>query len=310
MKPSCAPIALFVYNRPWHARQTVEALLKNELAAESDLIVFSDGPKRAEEASLIAKVREYVHSISGFRSVRVVEREQNLGLAPSVIAGVSEVVNEYGKLIVMEDDLVTSPFFLRFINDALEYYENEDKVICINGYCYPMSGLPETYFVKGADNLGWATWKRGWDLFEADGRKLLEQLEQKRLLSRFDFFGASGHSQMLKDQIEGKNSSWAIRWCASALLKDKLTLYPGQSLVFHIGSDGSGTHCRTADDSLDVVLCNKTVKVGTIDVSENKLAVEKFRLFFKEIYHPSLLRRIRNRLYRLIMRMKNSVLPG
>ena len=303
MNSGSTPIVLFVYNRPWHVQQTIEALLKNDLATESDLIVFSDGQKREEDAPLIAKVREYVRSISGFRSVRVVEREFNLGLGNSIIAGVSEVVNEYGRLIVMEDDLITSPFFLRYMNDALEYYENEDQVISIHGYCYPINGLPETFFIKGADCLGWGTWKRGWDFFEGDGRKLLEQLEQKGLLNRFDFFGTYGYSQMLRGQIDGKNTSWAVRWYASALLNDKLTLYPGQSLVFHNGADESGTNCSSAESYLDVVLCDKPVRVGTIEVSENLLALEQFQHFFRTISNPSWHVRIRRKAGRIIKKL-------
>jgi len=290
---TCAPVALFVYNRPDHTRRTVEALKQNILSEESDLIVFSDAPRSEAQAEKVREVRDYLRTVSGFKSVSIVERTENLGLAESIIAGVSEVVNEYGKLIVMEDDLVTSPFFLRYMNDALEYYENEDRVISIHGYCYPISGLPETFFLKGADCWSWGTWKRGWDLFEADGRKLLEQLEQKGLLNRFDFFGTYGYSQMLRDQIEGKNSSWAVRWYASALLKDKLTLYPGQSLVFQIGTDGSGTNCGV-ESFMDVVLCDRPVIVGAANVSENLLALEQFQHFFSKL-KPSWSARIKRR---------------
>lgn len=295
-----APITLFAYNRPWHVQQTIEALLKNDLASESDLIVFSDGPRRVEDASLVSQVREYIHSISGFRSVRIVEREQNYGLGKSIIAGVTEVVNLRGKLIVMEDDLVTSPFFLRYMNDALEYYEHEDKVISIHGYCYPIKGLPETFFLRGADCLGWATWQRGWELFEENGQELLSKLERENLLSRFDLFGAYNFSQMLRDQIAGKNSSWAVRWYGSAVLKNRLTLYPGQSLVFHIGSDGSGTNCRVEDHSLDVILNDRLVKIGTTSVAENSLALEKLKLHLRKINNPSLLRRITRKIIRII----------
>lgn len=280
---SIAPIVLFAYNRPWHVAQTVEALKKNELSISSDLIVFSDGAKNLDAGQKVEEVRQYLKTISGFKSIRVVERNCNLGLAQSIISGVSQVVNEYGRVIVMEDDLVTSPFFLRYMNDALECYENEDRVISIHGYCYPISGtLPETFFLKGADCLGWGTWQRGWSLFEGNGRELLMQLEQKDLLKRFDFFGAYGFTKMLKNQIKGKNNSWAVRWYASALLNDKLTLYPGQSLVFHIGYDGSGTNCGV-DNCLDVILCDRPVHIGGIEVRENMLALEQFQHFFIKI---------------------------
>jgi GT2 family glycosyltransferase len=144
-----APIALFVYNRPWHTRQTVEALKKNQLFDSSDLIILSDGAKDQASAQKVEEVRQYLRTISGFKSVKIIERDCNIGLAQSIISGVTQVINEYGRVIVMEDDLVTSPFFLRYMNDALECYENEDKVISIHGYCYPISVLPETFFLKG-----------------------------------------------------------------------------------------------------------------------------------------------------------------
>ncbi|HRU00618.1 MAG TPA: glycosyltransferase, partial [Victivallales bacterium] len=191
-----APIALFVYNRPWHTRQTVTALQNNELAAESELVVFSDGPKveknkekTKNNEEKVKEVRDYIKSINGFKTVKIIERTQNLGLANSIISGVTEIVNQYGKIIVLEDDLVTSPHFLRFMNEALDLYEKEEDVISIHGYVYPIPDLPETFFLKGADCWGWATWKRGWDLFEPDGKKLLRELKEKKLLKRFDFNG-------------------------------------------------------------------------------------------------------------------------
>lgn len=278
-----APIVLFAYNRPWHLAQTIDALKKNELSVSSDLIVFSDGAKNHESNQKVEEVRQYLKTISGFKSVKVVERDRNLGLARSIISGVSQVVGEYDRVIVMEDDLVTSPFFLHYMNDALEYYADEDEVISIHGYCYPVRGtLPETFFIKGADCLGWGTWQRGWSLFEENSQKLLERLKQKDLLLRFDFFGAYGYTKMLKNQIKGKNDSWAVRWYASALLNDKLTLYPGQSLVFHIGYDGSGTNCGV-DNCLDVALCERQLLIGTAEVAENMTAVEQFRHFFISI---------------------------
>lgn len=298
-----AAIALFVYNRPWHTKQAIEALQKNKLAKESDLIIFSDGPKGEGRESVVAnqisavggqktdhrqpitdyriqEVREYIRTITGFKSLRIVERERNLGLANSIISGVTEVVNKYGKIIVLEDDLVTSPYFLQYMNDALNLYENEEKVISIHGYVYPIEGLPETFFLKGADCWGWATWKRGWDLFEADGKKLLTQLKEKKLLKRFDFDEAYPYTKMLKDQIEGKNDSWAIRWYASALIHDKLTLYPGKSLVKNIGTDSSGTHGDNLKN-FTPLMTNKLPQLLHAFLEEDICSYKKFVFFLK-----------------------------
>jgi len=300
-----SPIALFTYNRPWHIRQTVDALLNNAEASASDLIVFSDGAKGENDTASVEEVRRYLHSIQGFKSVRVVEREKNLGLAQSIISGVTEVVNEYGRIIVLEDDLVTSPYFLQYMNDALNLYENDDRVISAHGYNYPIEEpLPALFFLKGADCLGWATWKRGWNLFESDGRKLLNELEQRGMLKRFDLFGAYDFSRMLRGQIAGKNQSWAVRWYASALLNDKLTLYPGRTLLQHMGSDGSGTHC--GDDSgmglFDAPVSIHPVDISDILVKEDHEALMAFSRFLRQVSHPGLMKRVKRKLGRMIRR--------
>ena len=168
---SLAPIVLFAYNRLEHLKKTINALQKNILALDSELYIFSDGAKNEETLQQINKVREYIKTITGFKSITIIERKENLGLANSIISGVTEIVNKYGKIIVLEDDMVTSRHFLKYMNDALDYYENENRVIGIHGYIYPVKKeLPNTFFIKGADCWGWATWKRGWDLFEHDGK--------------------------------------------------------------------------------------------------------------------------------------------
>ncbi|MBU0721839.1 glycosyltransferase [Patescibacteria group bacterium] len=267
-----APIALFVYNRLWHTQQTIEALQKNILAPESDLIVFSDGPKDFSEskASVLA-IREYLKTITGFKSIKIIAREKNNGLAQSIITGVSEIINQYGKIIVLEDDMISSQYFLQYMNEALDFYETEDQVISIHAYIYPVKKtLPETYFLKGADCWGWATWKRGWNLFEPDGQKLLKELETKKLTKEFDFSESYPYTNMLRDQIAGKNNSWAIRWYASAFLKNKLTLYSCKSLIDNIGLDGSGTHCSKTNkvaNKNDVK--NIKIEVKKIEIKEN-----------------------------------------
>jgi Glycosyl transferase family 2 len=238
-----APLALFVYNRLRHTRQTVEALLRNELAPESDLIVFSDAERDAGSAAAVREVREFVQSIAGFRSLRIVRRAANLGLAASVIDGVTAVCGEYGRAIVLEDDLVTSPHFLRYMNQSLKVYESDAAVGSIHGYWYPAEReVPETFFLRGASCWGWATWSRAWRFFEPDGRKLLAELRLRKLTDSFDLDGAIAYTQMLKNQIAGKVDSWAIRWHASMFLEEKLQLSPGRSLVRNIGFDGTGTH--------------------------------------------------------------------
>ena len=277
----CSPIALFVYNRIDHTKKTIEALQKNFLAEQSELFIFCDDAKNSDGEKAVRTVREYVKSISGFKKITVIEREKNFGLAASIISGVSEIVAKFGRIIVLEDDMVTSPHFLTFMNEGLDFYEAEEKVISIHGYIYPVQKpLPETFFLRGADCWGWATWKRSWDLFEKNGAKLLSELRQKNLTKKFDFDGCYPYTRMLEDQVAGKNNSWAIRWHASAFLADKLTLYPGKSLVQNIGADGSGTHCADMDQFDNPVSQEKNL-LKKIPILENSEAREKIKKFFK-----------------------------
>lgn len=302
MNKNPAPIALFVYNRPDHTRQTVEALRKNGLASASDLIIFSDGPRDQTAERAVAEVRSYIRSISGFKSVRIVERSENFGLSRSIISGVSEIMASHGRAIVLEDDLVTSPYFLEYMNDALDEYESDARVGSVHGYIYPVKKpLPETFFLRGADCWGWATWKRAWDTFEADGAKLLHALETRGLMRGFDLEGAFGYSSMLKRQVAGLTDSWAIRWHASAYLSSMLTLYPGTSLVDNIGQDSSGTHKGAASYKYESLEARK-IRVGGIPVEENVVARAVVIDYFKS-RRPSLARRAKSALKTMLKKL-------
>ena len=280
---SLAPIALFAYQRPEHLRRTLESLAANDLAAASTLFVFSDGARSGADRSRVEAVRGYLSTLTGFKEVVIIERERNLGLAASIIEGVTRVVGQFGRVIVLEDDMVTSPYFLRYMNEALEMYQNEERVISIHGYLYPVKArLPETFFLKGADCWGWGTWSRAWKLFNPDGSALLGILKQRGLEHEFDCCGCFPYTQMLKDQISGKINSWAIRWHASAFVLDKLTLYPGRSLICNIGCDFSGTHCLASDD-YRADIASEPVLHENIPVVEHLAARSALALFLKSI---------------------------
>lgn len=294
-----APIVLFVYNRLLHVQNTVEALQRNQFANKSDLYIFSDGPSEEVEIENVQTVREYLKTINGFKSVTIIERDINLGLAQSIISGVTEIVNKYSRIIVLEDDLITSPFFLKFMNEALEFYKDEEEVISIHGYLYPVKAkLPKTFFLRGADCWGWATWKRGWDLFEPDGKKLLYELKARRLKKQFNNNGTYPYTKMLEKQIKGENSSWAIRWYASAFLKGKLTLYPGNSLIKNIGLDDSGTHCGMSNE-YDTQISMKSIAIDNIPIQEHILGKKIIEKYFKSL-KPSIIYRFKNRIMRLL----------
>jgi hypothetical protein len=241
--PRLAPVVLFACARPDHLRRTLDALRTNPEAGATPLVVFCDGARRPEQAAAVEAVRSIAASAEGFASVTPVLRPRNLGLAASIIDGVSEQLGRHERVIVLEDDILVSPHFLRYMNEALDVYAAEPRVASIHGYCYPTREvLPETFFLRGADCWGWATWARAWKHFNPDGTALLCALRERGLERRFDLDGAYPYSRMLEDQIAGRNDSWAVRWHASCFLDDMLTLYPGRSLVHNIGNDASGTH--------------------------------------------------------------------
>lgn len=242
--PSLAPILLFVYNRPEHTRRLMESLKANPEASLSELYIFSDAPRDETGRPAVEEVRRYIRSIEGFRQIHRVEQRTNQGLARSIIDGVTQVVNRHGRVIVLEDDLVVSPYFLRFMNDALDTYQDEERVGHIQACDFTGDpALPETFLIAWTGSWGWGTWARAWKHFNPDGAALLNELKTRQLTHRFDFDGNYRYTRMLRRQVEGKNNSWAIRWNASLFLKGILSLNVGRSLVQNKGFDGSGTHC-------------------------------------------------------------------
>lgn len=267
-----APIALFVYSRLWHTQQTVEALKKNDLASESDLYIFSDGPKSEKGKEPIKQLRQYLKTIDGFKSVNIVESERNKGLTDSIISGVNYVLAKHGTVIVLEDDLVTSPKFLSYMNQGINLYRNDAEVVSIHGYFFPVpdENLPASFFIKGADCWGWATWSSAWKIFDANPWRLLIKILLRGLKREFDFNNSYGYTRMLFSQCIGRIDSWAIRWYASAFLEGKLTLYPSISLVKNIGLDESGTHTRPwHKEAYDTTLDAKDVILTRIEIKES-----------------------------------------
>jgi hypothetical protein len=305
---SLAPIVLFVYNRPWHTQQTLEALKSNLLSDHSLLIIYSDGPKEGasmEQINNIREVRKVIREQKWCEQVEIIESEYNKGLSGSIISGVTKVVNEYGKIIVLEDDLVTSRGFLKYMNDSLELYSSEDKVGCIHAWNYffeNINYLESTFFLKGADCWGWATWKRGWKDFNSNGVELLNYIERNNLEYEFDRRGTHSFVAMLKEQTNGKNDSWAIRWHASLFIKNKLCLHPTRSIVQNIGLDHSGIHCGTSNfiqKPLDIIALNK-ISIQESDwffkaysecikkkSYESYSKWQKLKVLLKNLYHQS-----------------------
>lgn len=280
-----APIALFAYRRRDHLDATVQSLLRNPEAPQTDLTIFCDGAKGEKDAEGVSQVRTYAAGVTGFASVTVIERPRNFGLAASIIDGVTATLARHERVIVVEDDLLVSPHFLAYMNDGLERYAGDEKVASIHAYIYPLhQPVPETFFLRGADCWGWATWSRAWQHFRTDGRALLAELKKRRLTRAFDFDGAAAFTEMLENQIRGLNDSWAIRWHAACFLDGMLTLYPGHSLVHNIGNDGSGTH--GSDDSANKfgrVVASSPVSVGAIPLEESVRARKAVTDYFRRV---------------------------
>ena len=276
-----APILLFVYNRPLHVRRSIESLLANELAKDSELYIFSDAAKDETAQPNVNEVRQFIQSIKGFKEIHYVERTENWGLARNIIDGVTTLVNQYGRVIVLEDDLIVAPYFLQFMNDALETYKDEENVCHIQACDFTKDPiLPDTFLIKWTGSWGWATWKRAWILFNPNGQELLDELIRRKLTYRFDFNGKYGYTRMLRNQIKGKNNSWAIRWNASLFLADKLSLNVGKSLIQNEGFDGSGTNCGSGN-LYDSDLWMKPLPVVKIQpIVENEAARQAFSNYY------------------------------
>lgn len=274
-----APIALFVYNRPQHTERTVKFLKQNEFAEESRLFIFSDGFKTLADKEKVNEVRDFIKTVGGFKSVEIIESKSNLGLANSVIAGVSRLTKEYGQVIVFEDDLISSPYTLAYFNEALNRYREEPKIMHIGAYMYVLTdkNLPESFFYRAATSWGWATWERAWQNFEPNIDTLIQQFDHQKK-KEFSIEGTMNFWKQMKDFKRGKNNSWAIRWYASIFLKGGLTLNPSQSLVNNIGHDGTGVHSGM-NDIYNVIINPQPIKEFPTIVEENKAAYHAIKIF-------------------------------
>jgi hypothetical protein len=276
-----APIALFVYNRPEHTRRTIKFLQQNLLAEESRLYIFSDAAKNPNNLSLVEEVREIIHSVEGFKHVELIERKSNLGLANSIIDGVSRLVKDYGKVIVFEDDLISSMYTLQYFNDALNRYQDEEKVMHIGAYMYPLKeeNLPETFFYRAATSWGWATWDRAWKNFEPDIDLIISRFDHEKK-HRFSIDGTMNFWKQIQEFKSGKNNSWAIRWYASIFLKGGLTLNPSKSLIDNIGHDGTGIHSGM-NDIYHVIINPQPIQSFPEKIEENQLVYHSIKNFLK-----------------------------
>lgn len=290
-----APIALFVYNRPDHTRRTIGYLQKNLLAEDSRLFIFSDGAKTEADQAKVNEVRTLIKQTDGFKTVKILESAANLGLANSIIFGVNQLVQEYGKVIVFEDDLLSSPFTLRYFNDALQRYANQEKVMHIGAYMYPLTdkNLPQTFFYRAATSWGWATWNRAWKNFNPDIDDLISKFSKPKI-KQFSIEDTMNFWKQMQEFKSGKNDSWAIRWYASIFLAGGLTLNPFKSLIHNIGHDGSGVHSNK-EDIYQVHVARQVIQFFPSEIVENEETYTAIKYF------------LRNRKGNLLQRMKRFI---
>lgn len=288
-----SPIVLFAYKRLEHTKQTVSTLAQNHLAAESELICFCDGPRERADIPAVDAVRAYLKTVTDFKRVTVIEREKNYGLAASVISGVSDVLREHPNLIVLEDDMLTSPHFIRYMNDGLNKYERVKEVGTIQAYTLPVEDMPDFYFMLGADCWGWATWRDRWSLLQTDALDLLRKLYQRRELVRYDTNGAAGQLNILLGQLRGQVSSWHALWYATTFLHGKLALHPRESFIENIGADGSGTHVG-GGDLIPTLLAGEYSGELPEQISENTAIANTFHDLWEKAYPVGLKGKIWN----------------
>ena len=278
-----APIALFVYNRPNHTMQTIESLSSNILANESDIYIFSDNAKNKDEEYNINKVRSLIKNIKGFKSLTIIEREFNYGLAKSIIDGVTEVINKYGKIIVLEDDVVTSPYFLKFMNDALNIYKNKEQIWGVSGRQYPISSvnLPDAFFLDHISCTGWGTWDYKWIYYNKNPDIYLQKISSKKDIYKFNHYGSSNIYSQLNLNKNGKINTWAIFWEAEIFINNGLFLFPSKSLINNIGFDKSGVHCNETLITDCGDLYNNIINIDNqnIPLKINKIALKRIRDF-------------------------------
>jgi len=291
-----APIVLFVYNRPHHTLRTLEALAQNHLASESELIVFCDGPKPNADSNTIKAIEEVRATIKErqwCKKVIIYESNINKGLADSIVSGVTEVINNYGKIIVLEDDIVTSKGFLKYMNESLTLYENEEDIMHIGSYLPKTNRyntLPETFLSRYMSCWGWATWKASWQKANWNTEFLYEQIADPKVRYEFNLEGALDFHTQLEENLNGSIKTWAIKWFASVFLNSGLCLYPKKSLSKNIGFDGTGEHCEDKDLSVDFNF-NQEIEVSQIAVKESSKGKKYLKHFYTYGEDASILRR-------------------
>ena len=296
-----APVVLFCYKRLDTLKQAIESLQQNYLADETELFVFSDGPKKAEDELVIAGLRNYLKTITGFKKVTIREAIQNKGLANSIIGGVTEIINKYDKVIVLEDDLVTSRNFLIYINKGLDHYKDNPKIFSITGFSIPIKGLNENsvYFTQRSNSCGWGTWKDRWAIIDWEVKDYAALMSNRPARRAFNKMGSDMVGLLTKQKL-GKINSWAIRWCYHQFKYDLYSVHPVVSKIKNIGyASTDATHTQESFNRFETKLDTG----NTTDIDFNipvRLEKKVIRQFVRPYSIP----------YRVIYKVINIIIGG
>jgi len=301
-KKELVPICLFTYNRLNETIKTIEALQNNFLAKDSDLYIYSDGGKTEKDKEKVTKVREYLYSISGFKSITTFESPTNRGLANSVISGVSKILELNERVIILEDDLVTSPNFLDFMNQALMFYQEDNTIFSISGYTLNLPSLPgkkDYYFGYRASSWGWGIWRDRWKVIDWKVTEYENFIKDRSLVEKFKR-GGSDLPRMLSNQINGRIDSWAIRFCFHQFKCNLMTVFPTKSKLISIGFSNEATN--TIGSQRFNTPLDKEIK--------RKFYFEKFNNIDQKVINEfaskfSVKSRVYNQLFKKLSRLKN-----
>lgn len=294
---SRAPIAIFCYNRPDHIKKTIQSLENCPEINDSEIFIFQDGLKTSRNSELVnhSKVREYIDSLSIGKNKTVSTSHKNKGLAISIREGVDKVLSIYDKIIVIEDDLEVSPGFLTYMNEALHLYENEDQVMHISGYIFPIQSSESTFFLNYTSCWGWGTYKRSWEKLEWDCLYIYKALIQNGKWNHFTLDKKNGNEVQLLNNIYGILNTWAIRWQATIELNNGFCLHPGKSLVQNLGFDGTGINCRENEYKYIHSNLAASIKVEKIPIVENLKVINQLKVFYQS-KNTSVIQKIKNNL--------------
>ena len=239
------PVALFTYNRPDHTRKVLESLSRCRRLDECSVFIYCDGPKSPAHADGVKASRSIVRTFAETFPATVVLRETNLGLARSIVTGVTELCTRYGRVIVIEDDFILSPSFLDYMLQSLDRYEDNGNIYQISGFMFPVDNpeQPDAFLLPLTTSWGWATWKRAWAVFDWNASGWQELLSDSQKREQFNLDNSYPYYEMLRGRFSGKNDSWAILWWYAVFRANGLVLHPKRSLVWVGGFDDSGTHC-------------------------------------------------------------------